>query len=242
MMDGATLSLLTNGKITSMAQLIKIWMLMQASALILDYDPDWQGFEGENMDKIRQRRPRMKVDRGCCVGNYCKHGCAAAALARLNHFIVRLRGEEDRIQDKYYPLRIWAKMLMARSYAGTRCLCHPCTNCYMNWVPDHHPHYLPMNQLAAHTDASSARAVRTDPICWDCAQEGPAVGIGITEWLAIVDRQPARTRWAKLRRWFWMSRLIWYWWGITQEKHCGPDGNYRKRDRQAFEEDGKEGA
>ena len=119
MMDGATLSLLTNGKITSMAQLIKIWMLMQASALILDYDPDWQGFEGENMDKIRQRRPRMKVDRGCCVGNYCKHGCAAAALARLNHFIVRLRGEEDRIQDKYYPLRIWAKMLMARSYAGT---------------------------------------------------------------------------------------------------------------------------
>ena len=50
------LTQLFNGTITRTPQLIKVWMLIQASANILDYDPHWQGFDGENMEKIRQQR------------------------------------------------------------------------------------------------------------------------------------------------------------------------------------------
>ena len=234
------LTQLFNGTITRTPQLIKVWMLIQASANILDYDPHWQGFDGENMEKIRQQRPRQVFDRRCCPGSYCRYGCATSLMVRLNEFLTRLGGTGLNIHS--YPLRTWAKTIIARSYAGTRCFCHPCPNCYVNWVPDHIRHYRPTNNLAAHTAESNARAGAALPICTDCAQEPPLITIGINEWLHTVDRYPARLNWDKLRRNFWMARLTWYWFGLIQEANCGPDGKYRKRDRQAFEADGEEGA
>lgn len=226
----------------SMVSMIKRWVLMHASTMVLDYLPDWEGFGEENMDNVRRnhRGNSIHFDRSCCTGWYCRYGSAFSVMVRLNHWLSWKGLEGIPLRDGY-PMRLWTRMMIARSYAGTRCFCHPCANCLMEWVPDHVSVYLAMNQVEQSV-ASVTRARNRPAICVECMQDPPTAGLGITEWMHSISRYSVRKNWAKLRFKFKINRFLFWWYGVTVMKHCGPTGKYRKRDREAFEADGEEGA